>query len=495
MAVFTPSKYQQAVYDFDPVSSGHAVIEAVAGSGKSTTIIEKSNRMNSAGLKMLFLAFNASIVKELKGRLPDSMTVLTTHSLGLRISSNMNGGRVKVDDKDEKLKYIVSRVLANRRLSKPEYFQFMGHIKRATGMIMNTLTDYNNPVAVNTMLNRYGIDLNSQYDLVMETLPSVMAMILADGNVINFDEMIYRPAMAVINGTAVMPQYDVILIDETQDLSASQIALVKGLASNGGKIIAVGDSKQSIYGFRGADSESMPRLVSELNAATLPLSICYRCPISHLDLARKFVPAIEARDNAPTGQVLTMPLDKVVADGYFKRGETLAISRINAPLVGAALRLIRTGIPAIVLGRDIGDNLISLINKVNSDGLNVSDFMTALRLYHVNETIKLKARDASDSLMQSLEDRIETVYAVSDGAQTVDEISGRIKTIFSDVNEKGAVEFSSVHKAKGREAKTVVIIAPDKLPLKVKTDWERQQEANIEYVAMTRAKDTLIFAQ
>jgi DNA helicase-2/ATP-dependent DNA helicase PcrA len=73
----------------------------------------------------------------------------------------------------------------------------------------------------------------------------------------------------------------------------------------------VGDPKQAIYGFAGADCRSVEKIKARTQATELPLSICYRCPISHLDKAREIVPQIEARPGAPAGVIAEIPYDEV----------------------------------------------------------------------------------------------------------------------------------------------------------------------------------------
>jgi len=69
MSKFTPSPYQQGIYDFITKGTGNAVVSAVAGSGKTTTLINALNLIPSE-LNVLFLAFNKSIAKELAERVP-----------------------------------------------------------------------------------------------------------------------------------------------------------------------------------------------------------------------------------------------------------------------------------------------------------------------------------------------------------------------------------------------------------------------------------------
>jgi len=60
MSKFEPSPYQKAIFDFVATGTGSAVIEAVAGSGKTTTIVESLNLIPKTK-QVLFLAFNKAI--------------------------------------------------------------------------------------------------------------------------------------------------------------------------------------------------------------------------------------------------------------------------------------------------------------------------------------------------------------------------------------------------------------------------------------------------
>ncbi len=81
---FVPSPYQQAIFDWITEGKGkNLVVEAVAGSGKTTTGVMALELLNPA-LLTAFIAFNSHIVKELKARAPEHVNVMTYHSLGYR---------------------------------------------------------------------------------------------------------------------------------------------------------------------------------------------------------------------------------------------------------------------------------------------------------------------------------------------------------------------------------------------------------------------------
>jgi superfamily I DNA/RNA helicase len=55
-----------------------------------------------------------------------------------------------------------------------------------------------------------------------------------------------------------------------------------------GRLIAVGDPSQAIYGFRGADATAMTDMQREFNMTVLPLSVSYRCSQSVVKEAQKY---------------------------------------------------------------------------------------------------------------------------------------------------------------------------------------------------------------
>ncbi len=92
---FTWSAYQEAIFEFVRSGTGNAVVDAVAGSGKTTTIIAALG-FTDPGAEIAFLAFNKRIADELRDRSPDHVHVSTLHSLGLK-NIRASLGYVKVE--------------------------------------------------------------------------------------------------------------------------------------------------------------------------------------------------------------------------------------------------------------------------------------------------------------------------------------------------------------------------------------------------------------
>jgi DNA helicase II / ATP-dependent DNA helicase PcrA len=468
---FKPSRYQQGIFDWIKDGKGNAVVEAVAGSGKTTTIVQALSLMKG---NVLFTAFNKHIQTELSSRAPAGVRVSTIHSLGMA-TIRKNGRSVEIDDR--KARRLVAEIVGDESRATLQKRNAIETLVRLTKL---TLTDGTDQAALASLVDHYGIDTNGDHDEIVESVAPVLRMMLDEcaGGMIDFDDMIWYPAHDGLRPD----QYDWVCVDEAQDLNAAQRKLV--LAACRGRVIAVGDRHQSIYGFTGADTNSIPTLVNALSATVLPLSICYRCPSSHVALAKEIVPQIEARENAPVGTVQDVSWGDAVKT--MVSGD-LVICRINKPLADVAMSLIRAGKKAVVRGKDIGNGLVGLVEKHRAGSL--GDTLAKITTYRDREVSKLIAAK-KENRAASLQDRVETIITLSDGMDTVDALKSRIQGIFSD--DVQGVVCSSVHKAKGLEANRVFVTCPQLMPFpKAKQGWEIEQEMNLKYVALTRAKADL----
>lgn len=253
-----------------------------------------------------------------------------------------------------------------------------------------------------------------------------------------------------------------------------------------------------INAFVGSDIESFTNLKKLPNVIELPLSICYRCPSSILDLAKKFVPDIEPRENAPVGYInYVATIDDI-------GGDDMVICRNTLPLVKLYIMLLNKGVKAYIKGKDVGDKLISLVENIENEELNLdlesegvfSELYGGL-LSYIEQTKRLLDISETDVYetqeFNNLLDSIECLEMLSKNIQTKQELLDKLTLIFKD-NENNGVCLSTIHKAKGLEADNVFILNRNLLPSKyVKQDWELEQEKNLEYVALTRSKKTLGF--
>lgn len=473
---FEPSPYQQAIFNWITEGEGkNLVVEAGAGSGKTTTGVMALELLDPS-MNIAFIAFNAHIVKELKTRAPKHVNVMTYHSLGYRQCRTAWGNDIVIDE--DKVHKILLDIIA-----KETHGALYSPIKRIVSLVKANLLG-TSVEELQQITDHHGIELNGDQDLVFAAVQLSVEASADQTNVIDYDDMCWLPIIHDLKS----PKYDFVFVDEAQDTNKNQIQLALRAVKGTGRIIAVGDRNQSLYGFRGADVDAIPNLIESLDADTLPLSITYRNPTSVVDLVNRTFPHIplEAASFAKPGSVMDISEDE--ASRMYKPGD-MVLCRCNAPLVGPAFELIRNGTKAVIRGRDIGKNLINLINKFNAG--DVGELIKLMEKYREKEVKKLLDAEKNQQA-QSLEDKVDTVIALADGCDAIYEIEHKIKTIFSDHSE--GVVFSSVHKAKGLEAERVFILQPSLMPHPMaKKSWEMVQEVNIQYVAYTRSLDTLAF--
>lgn len=470
---FTPSKYQSAIFSWIANNEGkNLVVEALAGSGKTTTGVQ-SLKLVDCNERSVFVAFNKHIATELQTKLPQSVEVRTYHALGFGILHSAMG-KIEVDaDKVEKI--------LERILSKYQYRYLYSAVKKLVSLVKGSMLEPDD-FTLTDLSEYYGIDLNGNSYLVFDAVRKIIQISQYETKSIDFDDMCWLPVKLGIAS----PVYDFLFVDELQDTNPTQTVLVLSVIKPDGRVVGVGDRYQSIYAFRGADSNAMPKFIERLHADVLPLSITYRNPLSVVNLVKEKFPTLglEARPNAPDGEVRTIDYDKAIQE--FNPGDMI-LCRVNADLVRPCFDLIRQGVKAIIRGRDIGQNLQSLIKRMKAD--DIYSLMENLKDYYEVESGKLMSADKNTQL-QLLTDKVETLYALADGCKTVGEVTDKINLVFSD--DKASVTFSSIHKAKGLEAENVFILRPDLLPHPMaKKDWERQQENNLEYVAYTRTLNKL----
>lgn len=480
------SKYQKALFSEMEKQSGNIMVNAVAGSGKTYSLLECMKRVKG---NSVFVAFNKSIATELSSRVPSHVTASTMHSIGLK--AIRGNGYVRVDNK--KLQKIMHKIPAVAFLDgmtsqeKADVFRKRQMITDLVNIWKNTMIDYLNDEEVATAANHYSVN----YDpTVLGIARSVMKKSLDNMRYVDFNDMIYMPVALNLP----LPTYDNIFVDECQDLNRAQIEMVLRMVKKpNGRIIAVGDPHQSIYGFRGADVNAMPRMQQALDAKELPLSVCYRCPTSHIELAQDIVPHIEAAPDADAGTIDTINSDNFVSSICEEQGEPMVLCRNNAPLVSYALKLIKQGKKAHIRGKDIGNYLRGIIIGFNSN--TISELYSKIDEWENSQLEFLTKRWASISVKQTICDYADVMRAFAEQSTNPYDVVKTIDRTFSD-NTSGIV-LSTVHKAKGLQNDTVYIIRPDLMPLtrKDQKEWEVQQEYNLMYVAYTRSKNKLVFVK
>ena len=279
---FSPE--QTAFFSRLTSSSSSIQLQAAAGSGKTTTVVAGAD-MLPAWQTVMFLAFNKNIKEELEARLPKRCSVATFHAAGFRAWQAHTGKRLKPDG--DKLAGILKDKLKGK-----DWELYFAYARRLTSLAKNMGMD--TPLMENTFANWQSLSTHFQINLESEDAREergieICQRLLADSNalcdsVIDFDDMLYAPLRLNIK----WPQSNVIFIDEAQDTNSVQIELLKRMRAANGRVIAVGDPSQAIYGFRGADSDAMNKMRDAFDMEVMPLSVSYRCSKAVVAEAQKF---------------------------------------------------------------------------------------------------------------------------------------------------------------------------------------------------------------
>lgn len=495
---FTPNKYHEIIFEWLRSGKGDAVIESTAGSGKTSTLVEIANRIDP-GVDVGFFAFGNRAAEELRHRLPRHAHSSTIHVLGkrslLRHYPHLQHRPVNQQKMRQVIDLHIRELSGQWSLPQDEWFLAKKYLTQLTRMCMYNLTDTKNHDAVRAIANRYGI-VRPRAESLSERLIGEVKHVLRTrqgalkAGSYDFDDMLYVPSVYKLP----LRQHDIICVDEAQDLSPLQLSLVLRVSRR--RRIFVGDSKQAIFNYAGADADSLERIIQATNATRLSLSISYRCPRKIVQLAQQLAPEMEAAPGAAEGHIHFIKVSEL---GRHIQDGDLILCRFIAPTIQVALNLIHEGIPTIVRGGDIGEQLADLSLLIYDRHLN--DWEQNLQHYWEKEQERIYQETEDNEAEKLLENkssvilalRILTREAVAKGAQTKEQVRSFIEAFFDD-KARGIVTCSTIHKAKGEENSRVFLLYPKAIiPKNIKSAEDAKAEACIQFVALTRTKDTLYF--
>lgn len=485
---------QQYIWERMLRSDANLLIEARAGSGKSAVCREGQHRLleQDPGLAIRYAVFNKSNADEFRSSCPPGVDVGTLHAFGF------GAIRKAFQSSLEKNKsYLILDQLPNagkvpRYLRRP-IAQLVSQAKNQA-IIPPPTGDCCDEIqaSLTRLIDYYGINAYSQPATVAEVAQEVLSRSAEMTELVDFDDMLWMAGL--YRDQVEFPRCDVLFLDEVQDLNPAQFAMLPGLCRSG-RVVAVGDRWQAIYAFRGADVESMDTLSGILqrkpNGMELgTLTVTWRCPRSHVNLARNYVNDIKAREGAAEGTIGNATEASAVSK--YRPGD-MVLSPTNAPLVGTALRLIQMRRKAFVRGRAIGDSLVSIV-RACGEQRTIESLSLAVERWKNRELSRLCGKDGMEDVIEQVQDRAASVEAILSTCDSPGEVEGRITELFSESGPAGdCVLLSTIHRAKGLEAERVHLL---EVPTRqAKTHWEAQQQINLRYVALTRSLDSLTFVQ
>ncbi len=474
---------QQVAFRDTAGSVGSVALRARAGTGKTFSLGDWGTAAKKGGLAT---SFSKSTVIELGKKMPSKFQNKTMHGLGFQVIRN-SGKFVET---------VTGKIFELTKLYADEHeveFADQEHIRKlvALAKTFGIQPDPNGPSGLiddehyswTALADQFDIEMTDQiYESARDILIISNLTAIKDG-VIDFDDMLYIP---LIYPKHRFPRYPIILADEVQDFNSLQHLMLKRLLLPNGRLIAAGDDRQAIYGFRGALANSYSELVSDFSMEELPLTVSFRCPKAVVYEAQKYVPDIEVAPSAIEGSVTYpefMELEDIPGN---------VLCRNNAPLIRLALGLLVSGRTVEVAGQDIGKGLISLTKRITKKNLSSDEFMDRLDKWKEREIARHPKRKSR------IMDKHSALVALARHHKDLKGVQNHLKALYPNPNDRSyrpaEVQLSTIHRAKGMEWPKVLFLDPQLIPSKYsKSDAELLQESNLAYVGVTRAQEKLIY--
>jgi DNA helicase-2/ATP-dependent DNA helicase PcrA len=457
------------------------LIQAVAGSGKSTTILELANRSKG---RSLFLAFNKSIVNELSEKVITnaSITVSTLHSLGCKAIFSSRQGVVVNNNKTSRY---IGRYIKEWTDNPKEYGSIHVCVSRLVDFYRLTLCSSASELA--SVAYEAGLDFLPKH---VQYAMTVLADLEIDNEKnlkeIDFTDMIYLPIKLKLR----LPRYDNVFVDECQDLNNAQHLLVETLTQRS-RVVYVGDRYQSIYGFAGANTQSFNRILQRDNIIELPLTYCYRCPTAIVAQANQVYDIIESPEWMKKGVVRVGKIDDALSGD-------MIICRNLRPLIGIYFDLLSQRKKVYIKGNDVGQSLISLLNEYRHCATYDELFgELQQKLFHIKNGLIEKGvpKPTKHPSYEGVSQKVGALLRLSEHFSSIDVLRSKINDIFKEKNENESqcIVLSTIHKSKGLEAENVFLVNRSLIGANSNTMQQVEQEKNLLYVALTRSKQSLVY--
>ncbi|QQR97553.1 MAG: ATP-dependent helicase [Sphingobacteriales bacterium] len=470
-------------------SSGNIKINAVAGSGKTTTVIEYA-KTRTATSKILYLAFNKSVkleaAKKFANKGLNNVKVETAHSLAYRHIVFQNNYIVR--GQGYKTNEIAELLNLQGNEEKHTEYVIANHINKFIAYFCNSdkqkVQDLN---YLDTVTDpKAKIFVSSFYDYIVSQ--SRLLLSKMDKGEIEVTHEFYLKKFQLSNPK--LP-YDYILFDEGQDASPAMLDVF--FKQPAIKVI-VGDTHQQIYGWRFAVNS-----LEKADFRTYNLSTSFRFS---QDIANLAMEVLKFKKHINEHQAIP-----IIGKGNNKEIKTKAVlARTNLGLLLKAIEYIteKKKVKHIYFEGNINSYTYADEGASLYDVLNLYNNKT-----HLIKDKLIKAMKNLDELEDYIEKTEDVQLAIM--VEIVREYGNKIPNIIkaikekhvdNDDKEKAEMIFSTVHRCKGMEYDAIQLvndfISEEKLE-KLKEDKKAEEinatklneEINLLYVAVTRARNSI----
>ena len=490
------SDEQLAIFDYAEHGILNLIIQAVAGAGKTTTLVECANRIGE-NKSILLLAHNRSTRDTLKTKIgnKNNVRVYTLHGLAWRMFTENFDFQPIIDD-DKYRKYVNANIeeIASdefKALSRPSKMAYKSNVFDLINKARHNLKQSEKEIK-KLATKKYGMTLiGDECKLVSD----ILKWGLTQKEVVDYQDLLWFPSEFGYFTKKYLA--DIIMLDEAQDASIAQQDVVSRCFKRNTRLFSFGDKDQTINSWCGSDTEAFEHLKDSTmfrrDSKELPLTTNYRCGKKIIEYAKKYTNNnIHPREGAQDGNV-----NFNVSLAEAKDGDMILCRNI-APLMEVYRRCVSSGKKVYFRGEELGKTL-----KTSADcstGDTIDDIILSMKKRLIFTWELLSSEDGVDereamtnSMVISILDTIKTMENLPSTVKTRSDLEKFINDIFSDEGKEG-IQLSTIHRAKGLEADNVFIICPSLVPSRLATmDWEIEEEKHLQYVMCTRPKNNLNF--
>lgn len=487
-------------------------IEALAGSGKTSTALMLTELSKTSDV---YVAFNKSIQMEMKEKLTNPKTkCYTMHGLALSvIRYNLEKIQKEVELDNFKIHKIINGLFQDeyrndKKLNTVEYRDYLQdnyitlyniiRLKNIEVLDVDKIEWICDELGIFQSTSEFDAHTPNQMLNWIEQIDNLSLREFEEHSTIDFTDMLYITYKKIQNGDWNIPYWLLftnIYYDEFQDASLLHQRLIRYFKRSNGRFILIYDKNQAIYGFAGADcraTDNVDKMFVPIEHFKLPIN--YRCGSEILKYVnRQFNVGILPRANANMGYIIRIDdsdlKNKVQPNDFI-------IGRKNQQLISTALELVRSGIRIYLSDKEL---ITKIIKTIKSTKKKTVDSLLKHCKYVVDQYSQMKD---SEKQKFNLEDvnlitiLIDNFYrdntdCIYDPVE-INQFISYIQNMINIDNPDGCVRIMSIHKSKGLESDNVFVLNEGRVFSELGRSKDMiQQEKNLSYVALTRAKDNL----
>lgn len=508
---FELSEYQQKIKNyFTKYPRNNMAIEALAGSGKTSTALMLTELTTTSDV---YVAFNKSIQMEMKEKLKNPKTkCYTMHGLALSVMRyNLEKHHKQSELDNFKIHKIIDELFFDeykndKKLNTLEYKEYVRdnyialyniiRLKNIEVLTADNIEWICDELGVFQSTSEFIAHTSNQMLDWIENIDRLSLKMFEDENIIDFTDMLYITLRKLQNGEWDIPYWLLftnIYYDEFQDASLLHQKLIRYFKRTNGRFILIYDRNQAIYGFAGADckaTDNVDRMFIPVEHFQLPIN--YRCGSDILKYVnRQFHVGILPRPNANVGNVIRIDESKLASK---VKPDDFIIGRKNQQLISTALDLVKSGIRIYLSDKEIVSKVVKTIKGTKQKTLNelTSYCNNFLQQYgELKESERKKFNREDVDLILILINHFCKDHQLGMAYKT-DAFISYVQNMINVDNPDACVRIMSIHKSKGLEAENVFVLNEGRIFVELGRSKDMiQQEKNLSYVALTRAKENL----